>query len=277
MYSPPTDPADQQRMQRAFARSAQTLGATMTGPKVWGWHGRTLSSRVQHPDRGACWLRLLSAPEDKAAGKIWEGNGQAAALFDRRIRKPLLYDTTESSSNGYAYQAELHQYVDETVCSPSPVLHTDLDPPTAWWDSLRTDLEYVSSVSTDRVAVRQEWVDRSVPRFLNTPGPRITDWTTAHGDLHTANLTSATPYLLDWEGFGLAPAGYDAAMLLAYSLLVPGFAQHLRDAFPVLKSEPGRVAQIIVITELLQSASRGDHPELVPALRALATELCGCR
>ncbi|MFF3878336.1 phosphotransferase [Streptomyces sp. NPDC001978] len=264
-------------MQRAFARSAQTLGATMTSPKVWGWHGRTLSSRVQHPDRGACWLRLLSAPEDKAAGKIWEGNGQAAALFDRRIRKPLLYDTTESSSNGYAYQAELHQYVDETVCSPSPVLHTDLDPPTAWWDSLRTDLEYVSSVSTDRVAVRQEWVDRSVPRFLNMPGPRITDWTTAHGDLHTANLTSATPYLLDWEGFGLAPAGYDAAMLLAYSLLVPGFAQHLRDAFPVLKSEPGRVAQIIVITELLQSASRGDHPELVPALRALATELCGCR
>lgn len=26
-------------------------------------------------------------------------------------------------------------------------------------------------------------------------------------------------------------------------------------------------------TELLQSAPRGDHPELVPALRALATEL----
>ncbi len=62
-------------------------------------------------------------------------------------------------------------------------------------------------------------------------------------------------------------------MLLAYSLLVPGFVQRVRDTFPVLKTEPGRVAQIIVITELLQSASRGDHPKLVPALRALATEL----
>ncbi|WP_435298342.1 hypothetical protein [Streptomyces sp. Tue6028] len=260
-------------MQRAFARSAQALGTTITGPKVWGWHGRTLSGHAQHPVRGACRLRLLFMPEDKAAGKIWEGNRQAAALFEGRVRKPLLYDTTEASRGGHAYRAELHHYVDEPVCSPSPVLHTDLHPPAAWWDSLRTDLAWVSSVSTGRVAVRQEWVDRSVPRFLNIPGPRITDWTTAHGDLHTANLTSTTPYLLGWEGFGLAPAGYDAAMLLAYSLLALQFAQHVRDTFPVLKSEPGRVAQIIVITELLQSPSRGDHPELVPALRTLAAEL----
>lgn len=273
MYSPPTDPADQHRMRRTFTQSAQTLGTTTTGPEVWGWHGRTLSSRVQHPDRGACWLRLLSTPQDKAAGKIWDGNLQAAALFDGCVHKPLLYDTTEARSDGYAYLAELHQYVAEPVFSPSPVMRLDPDPPTAWWDSLRTDLEYVSTVPTDRVAVRQEWVDRSVPRYLDMPSPRITDWATAHGDLHTANLTGTTPYLLDWEGFGLAPTGYDAAILLAYSLLTPGFAQCVRDAFPVLKAEAGRVAQIIVVTELLQSASRGDHPELVPALCTLAGEL----
>ncbi|MFG2557103.1 hypothetical protein [Streptomyces sp. NPDC048581] len=53
------------------------------------------------------------------------------------------------------------------------------------------------------------------------PGPRTTDWTTAHGDLHTANITAGTPYPLDWEGFGMALVGYDAATLPAYSLLVP--------------------------------------------------------
>ncbi|WP_406414700.1 phosphotransferase [Streptomyces sp. NBC_01614] len=273
MYSPPTDPTDQQRMRRAFAWSAETLGATIAGSEVWGWHGRTLSSHVEHPDRGACWLRLLSAPQDKATGKIWEGNRQAAALFDGHIHKPLLYDTKKSSNGGYAYHAELYQYIADPVASSSPVLRTDLDPPTEWWHSLHTDLEHVNTVSTDRVAVRQEWVDRTVPRFLDMPGPRITDWAPAHGDLHTANLTSTTPYLLDWEGFGLAPTGYDPAMLLAYSLLVPTFANRVRDTFPVLKTEPGRVAQIIVITELLQSASRGDHPELTPALRALASHL----
>lgn len=273
MYSPPTDPTDQQRMRRAFAWSAERLGATVVGREVWGWHGRTLSSRIETPDRGSCWLRLLSAPQDKTAGRIWEGNRQAAMLFDEHIHKPLLYDTTQTSSDGYAYQAELHQYIAERVASPSPVLHRELDPTTEWWDSLRTDLEHVNAASTDRVAVRQEWVDRSVPRFLHVPGPRITDWAPAHGDLHTSNLTSTTPYLLDWEGFGMAPAGYDAAMLLAYSLLSPGFAQCVRDAFPVLQTEAGRVAQIIVVTELLQSASRGDHPELAPALCALAGEL----
>ncbi|MFD3498957.1 hypothetical protein ACFWWT_38270 [Streptomyces sp. NPDC058676] len=62
-------------------------------------------------------------------------------------------------------------------------------------------------------------------------------------------------------------------MLLAYSLLVPAFAQRVRDTFPVLETAPGRIAQITVITELLRSASRGDHPELVVPLTALAAEL----
>ncbi|MFL4905799.1 phosphotransferase [Streptomyces sp. MMS24-I2-30] len=273
MYSPPTDPADQQRMRRAFARSAETLGVTIAGPEVWGWHGRTLSSRAEHTARGSCWLRLLSAPQEKAAGKLWDGNRLAAALFDGHIRKPLLYDVAKSSSDGRAYQAELHQYITEPAASQGPVLRTELDPPDAWWYSLRTDLEHVNAVTADRVAVRQEWVDRSVPRFLDMPGPQITDWATAHGDMHTANLTSTSPYLLDWEGFGLAPVGYDAAMLLAYSLLAPAFAHQVRAIFPVLTTEPGRVAQIIVITELLQSVSRGDHPELAPALRRLAAQL----
>jgi thiamine kinase-like enzyme len=131
-------------------------------------------------------------------------------------------------------------------------------------------METIAATPTDRIALRQEWVDRRVPEFLGIDPPKITDWATAHGDLHLANLTVTTPYLLDWEGFGAAPVGYDAAMLLAYSGLVPEFAQRVRDAFPVLKSEAGRTAQIIVVTELMQSASRGDHPELVPSLRALA-------
>ncbi|MFB6957669.1 hypothetical protein ACFCYB_11615 [Streptomyces sp. NPDC056309] len=65
---------------------------------------------------------------------------------------------------------------------------------------------------------------------------------TAHGNLHTANLTTATPQLLDQERFGLAPSGYDAAMLLAYSLLAPGFAQRVRDTFPVLETDLARRA-----------------------------------
>lgn len=273
MYSPPSDLEDQRRIRAAFAKALHTLGATWEGPGVWGWRGRTLSGRVHHPQHGTCWLRLLNGPRDQAGGKIWEGNREAAALFEGRINKPVLYDVLTDNDDHYAYQAELSQYINEPTCSPDPVLRTDPDLPATWWDSLKHDLTQVHSMPTSRVAVRQEWVDRSVPQFLNLPAPQITDWATAHGDLHTANLTTGTPYLMDWEGFGQAPAGYDAAMLLAYSLLVPEFARQVRRTFAILSSENGRTAQIIVVTELMQSASRGDHPELLPELRALSAEL----
>ena len=125
MYSPPTELADQHRMCEAFTRAVKALDAMVDGPEVWGWYGRTLSSRVKHPRRGTCWLRLLSAPENKASGKIWDGNRAASDLFDGRVRKPVLHEAVEDTSDGYAYQAELHQYVDDPVCSSAPVLRTD--------------------------------------------------------------------------------------------------------------------------------------------------------
>ncbi|MFD4538319.1 hypothetical protein [Streptomyces bauhiniae] len=216
----------------------------------------------------------MTAPADKATGKIWEGNLRAAELFDLGIKKPALYDAVEQEVRGHAYRAELSQYIPEPVLSPSPVLSPEaVVPPDSWWESLRADLSTVAKAVTDRVAVRQEWVDRSVPHFLNLPAPQVIEWETAHGDLQPANLTSRTPYLLDWEGFGTAPVGYDPAMLLAYSALAPVFVARVRETFPVLDTEAGRIAQIVVITELMQSASRGDHPKLVPALRALAEGL----
>ncbi len=47
-------------------------------------------------------------------------------------------------------------------------------------------------------------------------------FSTAHGDLHWANLTGPTLTLVDWEGWGSAPVGYDAANLCLRSLYVLG-------------------------------------------------------
>ncbi|MFG3215789.1 phosphotransferase [Streptomyces tendae] len=106
----------------------------------------------------------------------------------------------------------------------------------------------------------------------NTPAnrrPQIQHWDCAHGDFHAANLTRGAT-LLDWEGWGLAPRGYDIAMLYAYAQLAPRTAAHIRREFaPLLDSAAGRTALLVVCAELLQSASRGDHPELTPKLRAL--------
>ncbi|GAA0452328.1 hypothetical protein [Streptomyces olivaceiscleroticus] len=107
------------------------------------------------------------------------------------------------------------------------------------------------------------------PQYADVPAPAEITWPTAHGDCHFANLTTMTPVLLDFEGFGLAPAGYDPALLYAYSLHAPQTAARIREEFPSLDTPAGHTALLVVAADLLQSASRGDHPELVEPLRAL--------
>lgn len=74
----------------------------------------------------------------------------------------------------------------------------------------------------------------------------------------------------------MAPAGYDAALLHAYSLAVPEVAERVRSELSdILASEAGRFAELVVIAELLQSAERGDNQELVTALRERAGQIFG--
>ena len=274
MYSPPPDPADRRRLTAAHDKAAAALGATPTGEPVWGWHGRTLSRRAEHPEHGASWLRLVAAPVDKAGGKLWEGTAMASESVPAAVHRPALYGLHDEADDQFAYRAELTGFVDSPVCSADPVLREELELPAAWWASLRGDLELLATARTDRVAVRQEYADRAVPKFTGHPAPQVSEWVTVHGDLHFANLILDGPVLLDWEGWGIGPAGYDAALLYAYSLLAPNTASRIRAEFAdVLDSPSGRTALLIVATELLQSASRGDHPDLVEPLHRLVEDV----
>ncbi|MFI5526685.1 hypothetical protein [Streptomyces platensis] len=269
MYSPPTTPADEHRALAAQQEASAALGVNVEGQRMWGYQGRTLGQKAHHPDHGACWLRLISAPAEQAKGKLWEGTKDAAATF-AGVRKPALYGIHDGTErNGIAYRAELTAFIDSPACAPEPVLTGELELPETWWKSLHTDLETIAATPTERVAVRRQWIDRALPQYAGVPAPTEIDWATAHGDCHFANLTTSGPTLLDFEGFGLAPVGYDPALLYAYSLLAPRTAARIRTEFPILDSPAGHTALLVVAADLLQSASRGDHPELTEPLRTL--------
>ncbi|RSO50554.1 hypothetical protein DMH15_01130 [Streptomyces sp. WAC 06725] len=161
--------------------------AAEPGPRL------ALSRRADHVEHGACWLRLLAAPVDKAGGKLWTGTADAARSVPQAVHRPVLHAVHDTTVSAYAYRAELAGFVDAPTCAPDPVLRQELDLPASWWASLRTDLERLAAAPTDRVAVRQEWIDRAVPRFTGGPAPQITEWATAHGDPHLANLTADRP------------------------------------------------------------------------------------
>ncbi|MGY5138400.1 hypothetical protein ACWGJW_39510 [Streptomyces nigrescens] len=107
MYSPPTTPADEHRALAAQQEASGVFGVTVEGRRLWGYQGRTLGQKAHHPDHGACWLRLISAPVAQAKGKLWEGTKDAATAFPG-VRKPALYGIHDGTErDGIAYRAEL--------------------------------------------------------------------------------------------------------------------------------------------------------------------------
>lgn len=276
MFSP-IDDATATRMLEAQQHAAEMFKRTPTGEPVWGWRGRTIGSRADDSD-GPAWLRIQSAPAEHAGGKIWEGTELADQLMPN-LAKPALLGLSDWEAGGFAYRAELTEFITDPVCSPDPVLRTELDLPQQWFDDLRTNLEIIAAVDTNRTVISQEYLDRTMPQFMDVVAGRATRvpaWTTAHGDVHFANLTAPRLTLLDLEGFGRAPAGYDAATLYTYSLLAPRTAAHVYDAFAdILDTTAGRFAQLAITTELLQSCTRGDNLDLRPALEDRLRVLIG--
>ncbi|MFJ4427071.1 hypothetical protein [Streptomyces bobili] len=187
-------------------------------------------------------------------------------------RPPGVHDAVDDTT---AYRAELSARVDQPVLSDDPVLQRDLQLPDSWWQDLAGTLEKVAAVDTDRIAVRQQYMDRAIPEFLGIPAPAVTCWTAAHSDLHWANVT-APLRILDWEGWGRAPEGFDAATLYAYTLLQENIAARVRTAFPILGSPAGLAAEATVCAQLLQTVSRGDNLPLEDRLRAWSEELRRC-
>lgn len=272
VFVPPHDRDDQVRMRHAHTAAARTFKVTPTGPDVWGWQGRTPGRRA-----GQWWLRLVCAPEDKRNLRLWEGTATAHQALPAAVPRPRLHDVLEWSAHGHAYRAELSEYVPlPALQAGGPVLTAELDLPSAWWADLRRALEATSNVQTDRQAVRQQWVDKNLTRFLGVPAFQVSAWTTGHGDLHWANLTGPPLVVLDWEGWGLVPVGFDVGLLHAYSLTRPVTAARVRAEFAhVLDTPAGRAGELVALAQLLQVAGRGGHPDLAPRLARRAEHLTG--
>jgi hypothetical protein len=262
-------------MRAQAERAAQALKVTIGGgDPFWGWEGRTLGRSGTTATGQRVWLRLAAAPAAKACGKLWEGAQAAQQAFgDLDGFRPALLAIHDAEHDGTAYRAELSEHLDQPVASADPILRHPLQLPADWWPALDGALEKVAAAVTDRVAVRQAYIDRAVPQHLGIPAPPVTRWATVHGDLNWANVTAPELRLLDWEAWGQGPWAYDQATLYAYSLLQPDTARRLREAFPFLGTPEAYAAEAVVCAELLQTVSRGSNLDLAGPLQEWADQL----
>ncbi|MGH8908879.1 MAG: phosphotransferase family protein [Egibacteraceae bacterium] len=258
-------------LHQALQLGADRFGVSLAGEPVYGFGGeRSIGCRVSGPE-GERWLRIVSEPARWAQGEYWEGNADAAEIT--AVAKPAWFGHQEWDRNGCRVRAELMTFIAAPVCSLTPELRTRPELPTAWWDSLRRSLDALAARPTQRIAVSQDLVARRLLGFFGDRlDARVTAWSTSHGDLHWANLTAPACCLLDWEGWGLAPAGYDVAMLYCASLLQPDVAREVYEVFADLLDAPeGQRAQLCAIAHLLLRVNYGHHTDLAGPLHRHAT------
>jgi hypothetical protein len=261
-------------MLAALHHAAELFGLDPTGTATFGWHDRSVGTAAAPRTGGDLrWLRVVSEHLSWINGDWWTGNQDAADITG--IAKPRVLDVREWTDDGQALRAEVMTHVPAPRCSPTPDLRQRLDLPPRWWQNLRLMLDRLGDVSTDRQAVGQQRVSKRLRIFFGDRiDTKVDRWATAHADLHWANLTGPDLAVLDWELWGRAPYGYDAATLYCHSLLQPDIANIVHDTLAdVLDTPDGARTQLYVIARMLLRAERGDYADLVIPLHRHARSL----
>ncbi|WP_245645984.1 phosphotransferase [Nocardiopsis trehalosi] len=257
-----------------FENALGRLSLKTAGPVRIGLLSATVSGRAETVEQDVRWVRVAPVPDSS----VWlrpDAIGEAQVLRDR-VPMPRLLDRaaweepdTETGTMR-TVRADVFEYVDAAPVSADPVIKAAPQVPDRWWDQLRGAHDSIRAFPGAGPGRAKRGVLARVRRLagdrIDTAGMR---WEPAHGDLHWANLLSSPELVVtDWEGYSWAPAGLDAATLLAFSLAHPPTAERVREMFDrELSGEPGRMAQVYVAAFLESAIRRGFHADLAGPLR----------
>lgn len=170
---------------------------------------------------------------------------------------------------------------DETTLLPGAPVGTAIlseDPrlPEEWWTAFNASLDALASQTTRRVAtpdtetVTQDLITRSLRDAFPHADVDMTveRWVPAHADLNWANMTAPVFCLFDWEDWGSAPQGLDAAALWGSSLAVPALAEHVwRERRGDFESRDGKLMTLFACSKILGPHAHPQDPRLDAAHR----------
>lgn len=228
---------------------------------------------VGAPTSRGTWVRVSVAAVAAAA----ERPGlEASAALPPEVRAPRWVRGHAWAEEGLLWRVEETELVTASPLQTGGVLTEDPGVPTEWWQQLHTALQSLATVDTARLAtphtrpVTQQRVQRAIAAVAPDLEAPLDEWVVAHADLSWVNLTGPELWLLDWEDFGRAPRGWDAATLWAASLALPELAEQVQEVFAAdLGSPSGLVCQLFQVAELLQAG-----PDYAGAAFASAEEAC---
>jgi hypothetical protein len=146
--------------------------------------------------------------------------------------------------------------------------------PDTWWQGLRDSLAALGEHETERIGMSQAHLTKRITQVFPDVDTTVDEWRTAHTDLQWSNVT-LDGHILDWEDWGLAPRGHDAATLWQASLPEPALADRVEREFATdLHTRSGRLALLLRCANAIRIAkSRGTSTPLLEPAKAAAEKL----
>lgn len=262
--------ARRDRLAGLLAEAADRFGVTLDGEPVHGSYDRTLAVRTSGP----AWLRVTAQEPQWAQGEYWDGIATATGAPFDVVPMPRHLRSAEWAARwddvDQVVRADLMTFVDQPAVGTGLVLDHSVDLPDTWWAALRSGLDALrTATGTDRRVLRPEETREAIrSRFGVEIDLGRVEWEVAHGDLHFGNLTGPRLTILDWEYWGWAPAGYDAAVLACSAVLQPDVAARVRAEFAdVLDTCSGAVARLAAAEKYLRLVDIGACPGVAGPVR----------
>ncbi|QWQ42623.1 hypothetical protein KME66_17640 [Streptomyces sp. YPW6] len=213
------------------------------------------------------------------------GNGPEAAAVLRGVAMPRWCGavTWRDEAEPVMWRADETGLVDDPPVGEAALVIEDPRLPDTWWDGLNASLDALAAQPTPRVAtsdtesMTQDLVEATIrPVFPGIPDLMVDEWASAHADLTWANVMGPEFCIIDWEDWGMAPRGLDAATLWGNALAVPALADRVwAERRPDLESRSGRLMALFFCAKVVGPYAHDADPRLEPARKAAAHLVAG--
>ncbi|HYJ57979.1 MAG TPA: hypothetical protein VEW64_01330 [Methyloceanibacter sp.] len=233
------------------------LGVEPVGAVVAGHSRRSLGVEAVGPGASRSWVKISAL---RGVESHRQRDAELAAVEIRDVSRPALLASRAWTQDGR------HWLVLQMSLAASPRIEAGnfagaaaalIDAP--WIASLKQALDTLRKLDADRMCISADEVSALIKGRFGPGAPhKVDEWHCAHGDLHWSNMTYPHLMLLDWENWGRAPRGYDAAHLLVFSCARPEVLQKIETAFAAdLDTSSGRVALLAVLARRLRDIEAG--------------------
>jgi hypothetical protein len=234
-----------------LGEGCRRLGVEPVGELHFGYSRRSIGTVALARDGSRSWVKL-SALRGRATH--WLRDGELSVEECEGVPRPTLLASRQWSDGNMHYAAIQWTLAASPAVEPTHWAGANAsEVGDAWIARLKGALASLAKIETKRSRYQPQRIERMIRDCFGSRAPCVADeWCVAHGDLQWSNLTAPSLSLLDWECWGHAPRGYDAAYLIASSCADPDLVRRLERAFADdLETESGRVARLTALANLI--------------------------